>query len=234
LYLRVSERLSHRQRAILPRDYERLALSLFPSLYKVRCLPGSRAGKVELVVVPDIRRALPGEALQPKAAADQLADIQTALQALAPPSAHLQVRNARYVPVRVRLGVRFVAGQDESYGRTRLSEALLRFLSPWAYDEGEELVIGGKIYSASIVDFVDRQPYVDYVAEITLFRGMENGDWKMVPRQTGYHIAAEGPDEVLVSAREHDFTVIPDSGYSQSSFVGIGYMKVQLDFIVGA
>jgi hypothetical protein len=217
----------------LPQDYERLVLQQFPSIYKVKCLPCSSNGALSVVVVPDIRNALPADALAPKAPANLLAEIEEFLKAHAPASAALTVRNARYVPVRVRLGVRFRDGQDEAYARQQLSEELLRFLSPWAYNEGAEVVIGGKIYAASIVDFVDRRPYVDYVVEITLFRGREDGDFDLIPRAAGYHISAREPDEVLVSARQHDFTVISELGYNQASFIGIGYMKVQLDFIVG-
>ena len=42
-------------------------------------------------------------------------------------------------------------------------------INPWAYEEGADVVIGGKIYANSIVDFLDRRPYVDYVAHIRLF-----------------------------------------------------------------
>ncbi len=186
-----------------------------------------------MVVIPDIRDALPADAFAPKASANLLADIQTYLNERAPGAANIRVRNARYVPVMVRLGVRFMPGQDEGFARKRLNDDLVRYLSPWAYDEGAELMIGGRIYASSILDFVDRRDYVDYVAELKLFRGRGQDDFSLVPPTTDYHVATEQPDQVLVAAPTHVIDVISELGYRQASFTGINYMKVELDFIVG-
>ena len=48
-----------------------------------------------------------------------------------------------------------------------------------------------------------------------------------------YHVAADRPDQVLVAAQQHDFDIIPETGYQQSSFTGINYTRIELDFIVG-
>jgi hypothetical protein len=233
---RVSERLRHKQRALSPWDYERLVLQRFGQIFKVKCLPVERElGRVVVLVVPDIRNALPGDAFAPRAAADLLADIQTYVTERAPTHATISVRNPTYVPVRLRLSVRFRPGQDPGYAKRRLNDDLLRFLSPWAFDDGAELMIGGSIYANSILDFVDRREYVDYVADITLFRGRGQDDFALIPRDSqnpDYHIAAEHPDEVLVAAPQHDIDVISELGYEQASFTGINYMKIELDFIV--
>lgn len=236
---RVSERLRHKQRALSPWDYERLVLQRFGQIFKAKCVPvhatGEQLGHVQVLVVPDIREALPGDAFAPRAAADLLADIHEYLEQRAPAHARISVRNPTYVPVRVRLSVRFVTGQDPNFAKRRLNEDLIRFLSPWAFDEGAELMIGGSIYANSILDFVDRRDYVDYVADITLFRGRGHDDFALVPKsldEPEYHIAAERGDEVLVAAPQHDIDVVSELGYEQTSFSGINYMKVELDFIV--
>jgi hypothetical protein len=138
------------------------------------------------------------------------------------------------VPVQVRLGVRFIKGLDEGNARKRLNEDLVRFLSPWAFDEGAELMIGGKIYANSILDYVDRRDYVDYVAEIKLFRFLEPDKPELiVPVADNYHVATTRPDQVLVAAEQHYFDSIPDTGFQQSNFTGINYARIELDFIVG-
>jgi hypothetical protein len=235
-YTRISERLRHKQRALTPWDYERLVLQRFGEIYKAKCLwagPGAEPGHVDVIVIPDIREMLPSDAFAPRASANLLADIQAYLDERAPASASIRVRNAHYVPVLVRLGVRFLPGVEEGFARKRLNEDLVRFLSPWAYDEGAELMIGGKIYSSSIIDFVDRRDYVDYVAEVKLFRGRGDDDFEMIPPQLDYHVATDRPDQVLVAARQHVIDVIPELGYQQASFNGLNYMKIELDFIVG-
>ncbi len=229
---RVSERLRHRERAVAPWDIERLVLQAFPQIYKAKCLRAhATPGEVVVVVIPDIRNALPGEAAAPKAPADLLLDIERHLAARASAAAVLRVRNARYVPVRVRLSVRFTPGQDEGFAKRRLNQDLVRFLAPWAFDDGAEAMIGGRVYANSLVDFIDRRDYVAHVADLKLFR-VRDGHPEFVPPADDYHIATEWPDEVLVAAPEHDIDVIPETGYRQDAFSGIGFMKVELDFIV--
>ena len=134
----------------------------------------------------------------------------------------------------MRLGVRFHAGQDLRHAQKRLSDDLCRFLSPWAYDEGAELTIGGKIYASSILDFVDRRDYVDYVAELRLARSDDGVDFTVLPpTEEDYHVAAERPDQVLVAAHQHHIDIISDLEYQQASFTGINYLKIELDFTIG-
>jgi hypothetical protein len=233
-HTRISERLRHKQRALTAWDYERLVLR-FSEIYKVKCLPAGEPGEIDIVVIPNIRDKLPADAFAPRAPANLLADIQAYLCERAPASARVRVRNARFVPVLVRLGVRFAAGQDAHFAKRRLNDELNRFLSPWAYEEGAELMIGQKIFATSIIDFVDRREYVDYVTDIKLFRGRGEDAFDLVhrPSDGDYYVATDYPDQVLVAARQHTIDVISELGYQQTSFTGINYMKIELDFIVG-
>ena len=147
------------------------------------------------------------------------------------------MKNAHYIAVRVRIGVRFrSSGHDEFY-QQKLNEDLNRFLSPWAYEDGADIAMGGKIYASSIVDFVDRLPYVDYVAGISLFRSDDGVAFRPVTRGSsadgeGYSVATERPDGVLVAARQHVITVLSDAQYAENLVTGINYMKLEFDFIV--
>ncbi|HEU5218314.1 MAG TPA: baseplate J/gp47 family protein, partial [Gemmatimonadales bacterium] len=233
LDVRVSERLRHKQRALSAWDYERLVLGRFTQIYKAKCL--SAAGGVEVVVIPDIRELHPSDTFAPKAPTNLLAEIQAYLAERAPSDARVQVRNAQYVQVQVRLGVRFRPGLDEGFAQRRLNDDLIRFLSPWAFDEGAELMIGGKIYANSILDFIDRREYVDFVVGLKLFRSRDGKNYDLVLPPVGdydYHVATTAPDQVLVAAPRHYFDVIPEAGYQQASFTGINYARIELDFVV--
>jgi len=233
----VSERLHHKMRALSAWDYERLVLHRFRQIYKAKCL--SNDGTVDVIVIPDIRELHPADPLAPKAPANLLADIQAYLAERAPAAARVRVRNAHYVPVQVRIGVRFRAGIDEGFAQRQLSDELIRFLSPWAFDDGAELTIGGRIYANSILDFADRRDYVDFVAEIELSRSLDGKHFDLVAPvvdrdgTTEHYAATERPDQVLVAAQQHYFDIIPDTGYQQASFIGINYTRIELDFIVG-
>jgi hypothetical protein len=243
-YTRVSERLRHKQRALTLWDYERLVLERFPQVYKVKCLPadlGERPddpGRVELVVIPDIRGKLPFDPFEPKAPADLLADVERHIAPRCPPFAAVRARNARFVAVKTRFGVRFRPGRDPGFHLKLLSEELCRFLSPWAYDEAADVAIGGRIYASSVVNFVDSREYVDYVATIKLFRSLNGRDFELVPPPTGddaegYSVGTVRADEVLVSARQHEIDLIHEVAYRPELLSGINYMKVELDFVVG-
>ncbi|MFQ5587900.1 MAG: baseplate J/gp47 family protein [Nitrospiria bacterium] len=240
-HTRVSERLRHKQRAVSIWDYEHLVLERFPQIYKVKCLPASllshadAPGRVEIVVIPDIRNKLPFNPFEPKAPADLIAEIKDYLSNKHPPYARIKVKNAHYIPVKVRFGVRFKPGVDERYAKKILNDALNRFLSPWAYEEGADIVIGGKIYANSLINFLDRQPYIDYVVEMKLFSSADGVNFKLAlpSGNEGYFVAADRPDGVLVAARRHEIDIISEEGYEEASFTGLNYMKVELDFMVG-
>jgi hypothetical protein len=235
-HTRVSERLRHKQRALTTWDYERLVLERFPELYKVKCLPAGadNPGAVDLVVIPSVRGQSIPNPFEPKVPAATIAEIEEYLADKRPPQARVRVRNAHFVQVKVRVGVRFLGEGDEGFYKALLNEELNRYLSPWAYDEGADVVLGGKIFANSIVSFIDGRDYVDYVATIELV-AIEDGQIRMglVSSDQGYHVKTDRPDGVLVAARQHEIDVISEVGYAAESFRGINYMKIGLDFIVG-
>jgi hypothetical protein len=253
LNTRVSERLRHRNRALTPWDYEHLVLDQFPEVYKAKCIrttgaawlgtgprpagsdDGSRGRRVDLVVIPDLRRTGEREASSPRASAALLETIRAYIQARAAGTAIVRVRNAHYVRVFVHANVRFVDGADEGLAMQQLDRALVKFLSPWAFDDSADLTIGGRIYATSIIDFIDRQPYVDYVANLEFGRDTdETGLVWMQPDVAEYHVAAYAPDEVLVSAAEHWIDPVRIAADQRPLLTGINYMRIGLSFRVRA
>ena len=237
-YRRLSERLRHKQRAMTIWDYEHLILEHFPEIYKAKCLPATadKLGQVDIIVVPDIRNQQPFNPFEPKASADLIADIETYIAETTPGFATVKVRNAHYVAVKVRFAVRFLSGYNEGYYKQQLSHSITRFLSPWAYEEGADIVIGGRIYANVIINFIEEQPYVDYVAKIKLFSNQDGKTFQLASSSgsEGYWVGAEQPDVILVTARQHEIDIIPDTGYEEENFEGINYMKVEFDFIIVA
>ena len=241
-YTRVSERLRHKQRALTIWDYERLVLERFPELYKVKCIPADAArepddlGAVEIVVIPQIRGQSLANPFEPKVPAALIAEIDAYLADKRPPQAAVRVRNAHFVQVKVRVGVRFFGSGDDGFYKRLLNEELNRFLSPWAYEEGADIVIGGKIFANSIVSFIDGRDYVDYVATIKLFSSEDGRTFHLaqpLPSQA-YSVATDRPDGVLVAARQHEIDILSEAGYTVESFTGINYMKIGLDFVVAS
>ena len=190
---------------------------------------------VNIIVIPDIRHNDLFDPFEPKAPANIIADIETFLAERIPAYASVTVKNAHYVPLKVRFAVRFQTGVDEGYARQQLNDELNRFLSPWAYDVAGDIVIGGRVYANVIVNFIEERPYVDFVAEIRLFKSEDHHTYTLIQSSgaEGYWVEPANPDGVLVAARFHEIDIITETGYEEKNFQGINYMRIELDFIVG-
>lgn len=237
---RVSERLRHKNRAITTWDYEHLVLEHFPQIYKAKCYrvapgPDARAGTVDVVLIPDVRGTGAVGSQEPKVGPALREEVRELLLARSSPWVDLRIRNARYISVRIRLAVRFRRPGREQYDKRQLIDDLERHLSPWAYNEGADVEIGGKIYANSLIDFIDRRPYVDFAAGLTLFTNEDGHHFVPAPEPTGgegYHVSAGRPDGVLRADRCHVIDVLLDSEYKEELRTGIGFMRVELDFRV--
>lgn len=243
-YTRVSERLRHKQRALTRWDYERLVLEKFPSVYKVKCLtraeqdfdPG--AAIVTVVVIPDLANTAPFFPLEPKVPRYLLREIEIYLQARVSPWVKVIAKNPRYERIQYRFDVRFIAGVDRGYRLQELNRELVEFLSPWAYEKQSDISFGSSIAISTVVYFLESRPYVEYVANLKLIEygsNSEENDWKS---GEGGRVSETGTarvkrsDSILVSVPEHIIGIIDTTDYRKEAFEGIGYMIVEIDFVV--
>lgn len=198
-YIRVSERLRHKNRAITIWDYERLVLEAFPSIHKVKCINHTYAGEnkdhenapghVMVVVIPDLRNKNAVNLYEPKVDLGSLTDIAEFLGKLntpfvkgslkdkqTPAENKLQVVNPWYEQVQVSLHVKFHKGYDKGQYQKELNEAIKKFLSPWAYDVGAPVNFGSIMHKSVIVDYIEELPYVDYLTDFKVYLFDGQGD----------------------------------------------------------
>ena len=230
---RVSERLRHRERALTTWDVERLLLAHFPDVFKAKCLPvAQNDGEVVVVLIPDIRGKELYDAFKPKMPVNRLREMGRFLDKHGSPLAHFRPTNPVYVELRVKAFVQFYAGLDVSFYLALLEEDLKRFLAPWAYDEGADIVLNSTIYPSVIVNFMEERPYVDYVTEVTLFK-REEGKIEFSPPVALGRLQPDRPESVWVSAQQHFIDpVVIQADNTVAVFSGIGYMQVEYDFII--
>lgn len=134
---RVSERLRHRNRAVLPRDYESIVLDAFSEIGEVRCLPMPRASVV-IVVVP-VRT---GEVERPIVVPSVCRAIAELLRAHAPAAVRrIHVRSPMYESLRVSTWITFEAGRQAN-GAAQARDAIRTFLAPWQRDVAQRIPIG--------------------------------------------------------------------------------------------
>ena len=174
-FRRSSERLRHRRRAVTPWDIERLVLEAFPEVFKVKCLAHTDAdglpkpGHIALVIVPNLRRTGAANVLEPRAGTVLLGRIGEYLAALESPFATTHVIAPVFERIRVEAYVVFARGRDPGYHAGMLNDDLRRFLSPWAYREGEDILFGARIYRSEILAFIEFRDYVDHVTVLNLY-----------------------------------------------------------------
>ncbi len=184
-YTRISERLRHKDRAIALWDYERLILDAFPQIYKAKCLnhtcyePSESGvgiyrelapGHVTLVTIPNLQLKNLRDPLRPYTSLSLLQEIGAFLENRISCFAKLHVKNPQFEEVRSTFKLRLLDGFDETYYTNLLQQAITRFLSPWAFADGGSPTFGGKIHKSVLINFIEEQPYVDYVTDFQLFQ----------------------------------------------------------------
>jgi len=201
-YTRVSEHLRHKGRAITIYDYERIVLEQFPDIYKVKCISHTNKddnlapGHVLIAVIPDFIKLKAVDRSQPKVTLGRLNEIREYLETLnttfvgtfSPPNESmnfLYVVNPSYIKLRVNFNVRFMPEITAiDFHILKLKKAIIRHLSPWAYDDAAEINFGGKIFKSSIIAFVNDQEYVDFVTDFKMLRSGSNTDVNYIESDT--------------------------------------------------
>lgn len=185
-YRRVSERLRHKDRGVSIWDYERLVLEEFPELHKVKCINHSSygydsvlekdfdsefaPGYVTLVVVPDLNNKNAIDPYEPAVSKARLEEIKDYLSGIMPAWAvdKLKVLNPLYEQVKVEFEVEFHSGYDRGFYEKQLNTDIKKLLAPWAFQEAEDILFGGKIYRSGIINYIEERPYVDYLKEFKM------------------------------------------------------------------
>jgi hypothetical protein len=67
----------------------------------------------------------------------------------------------------------FARGREPGYYAGVLNDDLRRFLSPWAYQEGEDILFDARIYRSEILAFIEFRDYVDHVTILNLYHSFD-------------------------------------------------------------
>lgn len=231
---RVSERLRHGGRAILPADYESLVLDRFPAIEQVRCLTIS-AGRVMVVVVP--RRAM-AEAGRPAVTRATCREVAAYLRARTSAFVRdLFVRSPWYETIRVSAWTRFHPGR-RSDGLRAVHAAIESFLAPWRADPTVRLGIGTGAFDVSALrawlDARRDELGIRHLSGLSVAHRFREFDDDLEPtawviRDSVTHargdFEAQTPWSVLVPADEHQLRDEPEPA-------GIGGFEVGESFAV--
>jgi len=209
-YRRVSERLRHKNRAVNIWDYEHLILENFPSIYKVKCInhTGTNSeiypGCVTIIPISNLRNNNAVDILEPRTSVNTLDEIKKYLRKYNSMFITLEVENPKYEKVKTKFSVKFHEGFDKGTYTKKLKEDIIKFLSPWAFDESFDIAFGGKIHASNIIYFIEKLLYVDYITDFEMYHILD----ETIP-VSGVEVAqTTTAKSILASYEDHEVTII--------------------------
>jgi len=176
-YVRVSERLRHKQRAITMWDYEHIVLEKFQKIFKVKCInhagfymdSGTEvfcenySGHVSVITIPNLNNNTNYNPLRPYTPIGLLTNINDYLKTITSPFVKLHVKNPQFEEIQLDFKVQFYPGYQEDYYIALLQTEIEQFMCPWAFGGKTEISFGGVIYKSALINFIEERPYVDFV-----------------------------------------------------------------------
>ena len=244
-YRRASERLRHKGRAITLNDYERLVLSHFPEIFKVKCITHTNAGlagnpdryfapgQVTLAVIPDITGLRFGEKLRPKASLALLCRIQDFLKKRNSCFVKVNVVNPIFQEINLKGNVVLRKDRDPIFYKNELDQDIMEFLTPWAFSEQDKLSFGGKVFRSSILQFVEKLDYVDFVTDFIMY-SQKDTEGHPIP----ITVAEAKTERSVLAPGTIDITIDTGSGQPQNATLddtdGLGFIPVGCIVVEGS
>ena len=212
-YVRVSERLRHKQRAISIWDYEHILLEQFPQLYKVKCLNHSGfyedkgtnifcenlPGHVTIVPLPDLKNNTHANLLKPYTPIGVLNNINEYLKKATSPFVKLHINNPQFEEIQLDFKVQFYDNLDVSFYTQLLNQEIEKFLCPWAYSQDVEIPFGSKIQKSVLLNFIEERPYVDFLTCFEMHHLLRDGDTIVFENRNVEEAVATTSRSILVS-----------------------------------
>lgn len=227
-YLRVSERLRHKNRAITLWDYEHLILQEFPNVFRVKCLNHTfisgtdtsflSPGKVTVVVIPDIVDKNVFDIYEPRVSTATLNSIESFINSKNSMLVSAKVINPDYEKVIIKLDVKFYPEYDENFYKKQLNEDLIKFLSPWAFDTSKQIIFGVELQRSIVIEYIENLYYVDFLSTLEMaiyidkktnkeqpkpLEDTENNDANIHLLDFQTTLSPSSPKNILVSVKNH-------------------------------
>lgn len=213
-FIRVSERLRHKSRAITIWDYEHLILEAFPSIHKVKCLNHTRfsgndynelaPGHVTIITIPDLINRNDTNPLRPYTDQNVLEQIEDFLKKKISCHVKLYVRHPQFEEIRLEFKLKLTEGLEFNFYSELLQKEITEFLTPWAYGKGTDIVLGGKVHKSVLINFIEERSYVDYITEVKMYHRKDESLAESSDTDT---IEASTSKSVLVSAPSSKHTI---------------------------
>lgn len=220
-YIRVSERLRHKARAITVWDYEHLVLEAFSEIYKVKCLNHTqiedgiyhevKPGNVSIITIPSQQNHNDANPLKPYTQQSTLTNIEHFLRKRISCFVNLRACQPQFEEVRLEFSLKLIDQyKDFTFYENKLKEEITQFLSPWAFGNTSAIDFGGKIYKSVLINFIEERYYVDFITDVFMYVKVDETTSESSDMD---EISASTARSILVSAQAskhviHELTMV--------------------------
>lgn len=251
-YIRVSERLRHKNRMVTNRDLEQAILEEFPQLLMAKCISpessfnsiySSGIRKIRVIIVPKEADEAFFTNNQPRVNLADLYKIKTFVKSGISPFVDIEIENPVYEKIKLIGKVKFGGKQsgDIGYNMQKLNEDIRRYLCPWLYESSSSFKIGSQIYIAELLNYIKKRPYVEYLTGFSVLHFFNWYNERTGEILTGMNdpgrnninfIRGSVPEAVLIPSDEHMFTIMDEAEYADPQEIGIGNLAISEELIV--
>ncbi|KKO44070.1 hypothetical protein WG68_17265 [Arsukibacterium ikkense] len=242
---RIAERLSHKQRACTPYDYERLVLQAFPQLAKVKCFANASLqhtqlspGRLLLVVLAKVTACQHRACSQVLVSGELLRQIKHFVTQLASPFATIEVANPGFEQLQVRCAVKLNGMRQGGDGLQLLQQELSDYLCPWV-SAGQLARFGWELRPQLLQSFIQQRSYIDYVTDFSLLHISEYGSrqYRMLDSacfSSGHQpvLRPSRPWHLITPASQHALQLISQSRPIAAEPTGISELEIGQTFII--
>lgn len=238
--MRVSEFVTHRNRAITVRDYERMTLQAFPQVNKVKCLPNidtkitkageqKRTGVVTLVIMPEL---IEGSSAYPCASPELLIGIEKYFEKQTSPYVRfVDAINPEYEELFVRCRIKYARNNHVgTYAdvRATIRQIINNLIAPWI-QEKESPSFSTSIRLSQFYERIAEAALVEDVDFISVVQLSRKGEKQFLLKEYKDKrdiITATRPYAVLVPAENHIIASEVNEEF------GIGEMGINENFVI--
>jgi len=235
--IRISEFITHRDRAVTGRDYERMILQAFPEVSKVKCLANlnvkkgkeNSSGTVSVVIIPSEKGK--GIRFRPHPSPELLLDIEGYLASKTSSFVRtIDAINPLYEEILVRCAVRFhLTEQSKAVSRAIVKKVINRIIAPWQ-QQGELPVFGYSFTLQQLKEKIETLTFVkkiDRLSVVQLSLSEEEGRYRLKEyKELQDTVRPNFPHGILVPFEHHLI------GTDVNEAFGIEEMEINENFVI--
>ena len=251
-YVRVSERLRHKNRPMMIRHIEQFVLQAFPEILMAKCVTRNDAdieqlsgpgATIRVILIPSQNNNGVYATEQPMVNMATLFKVHKLLSDALPKFINAKVSNPVYERVKVVAKITFTDHDqvNQQFYLNNLFEDIRKFFCPWLSQTVIDIEIGSKVFVTDVLSFIKGLPYVSNVSGFSLvhFYTVKHFDTAATLHKINDLAVSEGaylqgsvPEAILIPSENHEITVSNNADYDMPRPVGVGDLSIGDEFLV--